>query len=29
MFAIYDPGLALTGGFLGAGAGKKRTVKEG
>ena len=29
MFAIHDPGLALAGGFLGAGAGKKRTVEKG
>ena len=29
MIAIYNPGLALAGGFLGTGAGKKRTVKEG
>ena len=29
MLAIHNPGLALAGGFLGAGAGKKRTVKKG
>jgi hypothetical protein len=29
MFAIHNPGLALAGGFLGAGAGKKRTVEKG
>ena len=28
MFAIHNPGLALAGGFLGAGAGKKRTVEK-
>ena len=29
MLAIHNPGFARVGGFLGAGAGKKRTVQEG
>ena len=29
MIAIHHPGLGLAGGFLGAGAGKKRTVEQG
>ena len=29
MLAIHNPGLGLTRGFLGAGAGKKRTVEQG
>ena len=28
MLAIHNPGLAQQGGFLGAGAGKKRTVEK-
>ena len=28
MFAIHNPGLTLAGDFLGAGAGKKRSVKK-